>query len=389
MKRNNIFVIIAVMLIVLTTCMFTACKKDETPSGDNAKEAKLELTLKEATMIVGESFKLPYKITNGDEKSMPEVTFVSEGDAVDVDKSGMITAKKTGDSKITATIKDSDQKAECKITVCNIIVDKNAQDATEPKTTASENSGSQSENDSQSGENQDGENVKLNYGGQLGTTLFKTVAEGLAASKDGDVVIIKEGDYGETVSIAKSVTIKGVKTPKLKGAEIEGNKQVTLEGITFNNTEYPTGSLGMIYVKEGASVSIKNCILNITTTEELSGGYGIFVEKQANKVEISNNTLSNFRYGIFVCATDKEVKITDNKLSNMEVGIGLDIRQENSTENYPTKGEIKKNTYNETKSKTQFLHYGDNYDGEFDFEDNELENAATDEGQTGGSGITE
>ena len=38
---------------------------------------------------------------------------------------------------------------------------------------------------------------------------------------------------------------------------------------------------------------------------------------------------------------------------------------------------------------TQFLHYGENYEGDFDFGDNEEENASQGNSNTGGGGLME
>lgn len=360
-------------IIVLTVFMciavfpLTACDNDKNDNDKNDKKSpELKLSTSDALMVVGESFTMDYTASdcNGGDC---EVGFVSDNECVTVDGNGLITAKFAGNAIVTVTVKDTDKSAECNITVADIIVDA---DANDNKTRSSEK-------------------PIMNIGGTYGETLFKTATEALSKAKNGNVILITGGEYDESISITKAVTVKGVDSPKLKGAEIGEGVSSTLDGLTFIQNEYPNGTSARVYVKSDASLIMKNCILSSRTTDQLEGGYGVFVEKQSGKVEIVKCTLSNFRYGIYICPTDGEVAVTENKLSNMDVGIGLDIRQENSDTNYPTMGMIDMNEYNEVKSKTQFLHHGDRFDGDFDFKDNELENSATDEGTTGGTGLTE
>lgn len=358
-------------LIVFTVimCMFSlvACKEDKNDNGENDKKSpELILSINEAIMVTGESFTLEYTASNCNGNDC-DVTFVSDNECVTVDDNGVITAQSSGNAIITVTVKDTDKNAECSITVGDIIVDA---DANEVRTRASET-------------------PIMNIGGKYGETLFKTVGEAMLKAKEGSVILITDGEYDELLSISKGVTVKGLNGPKLNGAEIGEGINATIEGLTFTQNEYPDGTSARVYVKSEATLIMKNCILSSNTTEQLGGGYGVFVEKQSGKIEIVDCTLSNFRYGIYICPTDGDIMVTDNKLSNMDVGIGLDIRQENSDANYPTMGMIDMNEYNEVKTKTQFLHHGDRFDGDFDFKDNELENAATDEGNTGGSGLTE
>ncbi len=358
--------IVLTMIMCIVVFTFTACN-DKNDNDENDKNSpELTLSTSEAVMVVGESFTLEYTATNCNGAEC-EVGFVSDNECVTVDGNGLITAKSAGNAKIMVTVRDTDKSAECNITVADIIVDA---EANENKTRASEK-------------------PIMNIGGTYGKTLFKTVTEALSNAKNGNVILISGGEYDESLSITIGVTIKGLNAPKLKGAEIGEGINATLEGLTFTQNKYPNGTSARVYVKSEASLVMKDCILSSNTTDQLEGGYGVFVEKQSGKVEIIKCTLSNFRYGIYICPTDGEIAVSENKLSNMDVGIGLDIRQENSDTNYPTMGMIDMNEYNEVKSKTQFLHHGDRFDGDFDFKDNELENAATDEGNTGGSGLTE
>lgn len=380
MKKHLLKLLICSAVIVLISTAFVCCKSSDNPPS-NENKPKITATVENALMITGESFYLDYTISDekNSEKTEYVVEYSVEGDSVKVDENGVVTAEKAGDSTVKIKIKDTEQTAECKIIVGNIIVDAKATPEVSAKT----------DNSKKFAVRADYTVTKKGYGGIKGETLFDNLSEGVEKAKENDYILVQSGNYNESVTIAKSVTVRGVDKPVFKGITISSNTSVTLENLCLADSTYPGGTGARVYVQDGASLVMSDCVLTTNSTEELTGGYGVFAKKQAKKVELKNNTLSNFRYGIYICPTDGEVKITNNKLSNMNVGIGLDIRQENSSENYPTKGEIKTNEYNEIEAKTSFLHHGDNYSGEFDFEDNELENASKDEGQTGGSGLTE
>lgn len=412
--RKNIFkIIVPLLILVLTVSIFAGCKKHEEEGKDDEVTSNgITAEVTEALLIKGESFTLGYEFTPPNAKG--EVEFSSENDCVTVDKEGKITAVKAGSSIITVKEKKGEKYAQCKVIVGDIIVDSKAKEPATPTfgggnislstittkfmTTASNEENGKDDSSNEDDKNQGEENknngeenkdVVKNYGGKYGSTLFKTVQEGITNAKEGNTILIQSGTYSEKVNVSKSVTLYGVKKPQLKGVEIGENLTVALEGLNIVDNEYPVGTSARVVVKNGATLKMENCFISTNTKEKLSGGFGILFEKQAKKIELSNNAISNLRYGIYVCPTDGEVKITKNDLSNLEVGIGLDIRQENSDMNYPTKGEINMNTYNEVLSNTQFMHYGDSYNGDFDFKDSEKDNAATDEGNTGGSGLTE
>lgn len=402
MKKNILKILILILVTVLSVSLLVGCKKHE-EEGKKQEVTSNGITAEvtEAMMIKGESFTLGYEFDPKEAKS--EVEFSSDNDTVTVDKDGKITATKAGSCIVTVKEKKGDKYAQCKVVVGDLIVDSKA---TAPSTPASANGsvslskisndivttatdGGSGNNQGETGKDENKNEVVKNYGGVYGSTLFKTVQEAISHATEGNTILIKEGTYNEDVTISKSVNLMGVKNPKLRGIEISSNQTVELKGLTIVDNDYPVGTKARVMVKSGASLKMEDCILTTTSKEKLTGGYGVLVEKQAKKIEIENNTISNLRYGIYVCPTDGEVKIEKNDFSNLEVGVGIDIRQENSDMNYPTKGEINMNTYNEVEAHTQFLHYGDTYQGDFKFKDNEKDNAATDEGTTGGSGLTE
>lgn len=408
MNKIIIKIIVPILIIVLGVGLFAGCKRHEE---DNKKEEvtsngiKAEVT--EALLIKGESFTLGYEFSPKEAKG--EVEFSSENDCVTVDKEGKITAVKAGSTIVTVKEKKGDKYAQCKVVVGDIIVDANAKSSSTPTLAngsfslsrqntiklltgqEGDKSDEQNQANENNGDKKDEQNndVVKNYGGKFGTTLFKTIQEGIDNAKEGNTVLIKEGKYDEDIKVTKSLTLLGVKKPQVKKVEIDENMTVTLNGLNVVDEQYPLGTSARVLVKSGATLKMENCLISTTSKEKLSGGFGVLAEKQVKKLEFSNNTISNLRYGIYVCPTDAEINIKNNDFSNLEVGIGVDIRQENSDMNYPTKGEISMNTYNEVLSDTQFMHYGDNYKGDFKFKDNEKDNASTDEGNNGGSGLTE
>ena len=447
MKRKLLY--IATLLLIMIFAV-VGCKATETTvNEEKTKATALSIDVKSAVMVTGENFVLGYEKTP--EGSEGEISFTSSDPQVaSVSNEGKITALKAGKAKITVALSE-DMKADCEITVADVIVDanleRNAQQGQnsensdngsgdeqgnsengEGNTSEGEQSGSQSDNGSQSGSDEsgigeesaeagsdedtgsdngnangnangaagnandesiDGQNAAnggqtngegngsnslvINVGGKEGETLFATITQAIAKAKEGDVILIKSGAYGETVSVNKKLTLTGQGEVKIKKIRVERDAELTMENLIVTENAYPSGNDARVYVSSGSVLNMQNCVLESVSEDELEGGYAVFAEKQCNGLRIEKNTISNFRYGIYVSPTDKEVKITENTLSNMKVGIGFDIRQENSQLNYPAKGEIKDNQFNEVQNKAQFFHYGEEYEGEFSFDDAEDE----------------
>ncbi len=362
---------ICILIVTLSLLCFTACdkKKEEEDKTDyEVKSEGIEVTIKEAVLTVGDIFNLDYSFVNP-ETTDKEVELSSDNsECVTIDEKGKVTAVKTGESILKVKEKKTSNYAECKVIVGDIIV--KGQDTDIKNGKALDDASTDKKED-----------TSAYIGGASGETLFKTIKEGIDKSNDGKIIIVVKGNYDEDLTISKSITLKGINNPSVKSIKIGGVK-TEIDNLLITDSQFPQGGSARIFISSGADVKINNCIVTTTSNEEPSGGYGIYVEKGCS-VEIKKNTLSNLRYGIFVNPTDKEVKITENTLSNMVTGIGIDIRQENGELNYPTKGEITENKYNEVESKTQFLHYGEKYDGDFDFKDYETEK----ESEGGGQGL--
>lgn len=362
-------ILICILIVTLSTLGLVACNKKEPDDDKTDYEVKsegIEFNIKEAVLTVGDTFNLDYSFINPETTDKEVELSSDDSESVTVDENGKVTAVKTGEAIIKVKEKNTSNYAECKVIVGDIIV--KGQESTD-----SGEAESLSENK---------EEEKSSYiGGTNGETLFKTIKEGMDKSADNDVIIVVSGNYGEDLIISKGITIKGINNPEIKSIKINAVK-TEIDNLLISDSSFPNGGEARISISSGAEVKIVNCIITTTSNDEPTGGYGIYVEK-GSAVEIKDNTLSNLRYGIFVNPTDKEVKISKNTLSNMIVGIGIDIRQENGELNYPTTGEVTENKYNEVESKTQFLHYGEKYDGDFDFKDYETEK----ESEGGGQGL--
>lgn len=258
-------------------------------------------------------------------------------------------------------------------------------------TTQTPASGGNNATDTEGAANAEGqaETRRTISGGVKGTTLFDKVQDAVTAATAEKVIVIDSGVYREDVTIDKNLTLLGVNNPKTKAVTVGTGAKVKLQNVSVILDEYPSAGEAAIHVLTGGEIEVVNCVVSTATEGELEGGYGILVDKQSRGVRVTDNSIGNFRYGVYVCPTDQSVRIERNKLSNMAVGIGLDVRQENAETNYPTLGSIRQNEYNEVEKHTQFLHYGANYEGDFDFEDNETENESNGEGSAGGSGLLE
>lgn len=225
--------------------------------------------------------------------------------------------------------------------------------------------------------------------GGTATTLYRTVQEALNNADVGKTIVVNRGTYDEDLNIVKTVTLMGVNNPVVKSIAIQNGAHATIRNMTVRDTAYPSAGQAAVHAYTGATLTMEDCVVQTDTTDDLTGGYAILVDKQSGGVHLTGNSLANFRYGIYVCPTSQEVRISGNVLSNMLTGIGLDVRQENAENDYPTRGKIADNEYNEVTKRTQFWHYGENYQGDFDFGDNQEENVSNGNSDTGGSGLLE
>lgn len=358
--KQRILLLATVFLLMIS--LFAGCMGGEGESMNeemDPTEKGIVLDVKEALMVTGESFVISHAFTPA-ESEEKEVEYSVEGDAVHVDDEGRVTAIKAGEAKVIVSEKEGDRSAQCAVIVGDIIVQK----------------GSVSEAAGESGEEQFGEGTPTaqpNIGGREGETLFPTLTQALAHATEGAVILVQEGSYSETPVINKKVTVKGMGNVFFSGMRIAAQGDATLSALKITANAFPQGNDALVYLATGAKLEMKDCSVQTTATGTPEGGYAIYAEKQCKGLSVQKCVLGNFRYGIYVCPTDQTITVKENKLSNLQVGIGVDIRQENSAENYPAHGEITDNEFNEVQTKTQFFHYGEEYEGELDFGDHQTQ----------------
>ncbi|MCO4293950.1 nitrous oxide reductase family maturation protein NosD [Solitalea sp. MAHUQ-68] len=120
---------------------------------------------------------------------------------------------------------------------------------------------------------------------------YTTIEKALAASKNGDEIIVKKGIYTSlNITINKSITLTGQGQPVLDGKGKDEVLTILVNGVTVN---------GFI---------IKNT--NIGSSKDYAG---IRVFK-ANNVKIINNTLQNTFFGIYLSDAD-DILVKNNKLT--------------------------------------------------------------------------
>lgn len=364
------FVVIALVLAVgMVGCVE---KPTETPN-ETPKAEKVELDVGTLVMLKESSTTLSYSLQP--QTAVAEASYSSSNsEVVEVSKEGVVRAKDVGSATVTVRVAD-DVYAECKVYVGHVMVQKETPTTSTQKAILKKSA-------TASG--------KIRYvGGKKGETLWGSVGEALGAAEKSATVVIGPGEYGEALSLSQDVTLLGVDRPTFESAVLHENIRAKLLGLRFSGKEFPPEGGAIVKVGVGCELEMKQCILSVASDENPSGGYGLLVEKGCKGLVVEENTISNLRYGVYVAPTDQNVRIKKNQLSHMEMGIGLDIRQQNSDQNYPTKGEIGENEFNEVVKKTQFLHYGEAYEGEFDFADHEKEMESGGNAPSGGSGLLE
>jgi len=102
---------------------------------------------------------------------------------------------------------------------------------------------------------------------QNGSGQFSNIADALSAAVDGDLLIIEEGIYDESLLVNKSLTIEatgGHRVTAIDGGNshnimiVEGDVEVTLRGLTFSNA-YSDDAVALLIWKK-ANVIVENCV---------------------------------------------------------------------------------------------------------------------------------
>lgn len=389
MKSKYWIAIALIFALVATTVGLVGCDKKTTQQNlidDPVKAQGISLTSTRMAMTKGAETTLTYTLTP--DNAAGDATYTSSDAAVvTVSAEGVVRAVETGVA--TLTVRVDDKYAECRVVVGDLIVSKQrgqetAEALAEPKQvmTSGPNGTSRITLDKPIPT----PTTTVVGGGQ--NTVFDSVQQAIAQAAQGATIVVDEGNYDESLTVAKDVTLVGIANPRLSRMTVEGAK-VNLTNLSFATSAYPAEGSATLHVKSGGSATVTDCFFAVSSEDDLAGGYAILADQGSGNLLIEGNTISNYRYGIYVCPTDKEIVIRSNRLSHLTTGIGVDLRQNNTDLDLPTRGQISGNQYNEVERHTQFLHYAETYDGDLDFEDNEEENASNGQSDTGGSGLLE
>lgn len=155
---------------------------------------------------------------------------------------------------------------------------------------------------------------------------FTSIKNAVAASKDGDVILIHTGVYAEgEILIAKKLTLKGENWPVLDGKSrsqilrIEA-ADVLVEGLEFRNSGYSsTNDWGAIKVISSTNVTISNNRL-------FNNAFGIYFQNSTNSVIANNlvrgNTVDEVNSGNAIhCWKSEGITIKNNNVSGHRDGI--------------------------------------------------------------------
>jgi len=183
--------------------------------------------------------------------------------------------------------------------------------------------------------------------------IYLTIMDAINESSKGDIILVGEGIYNESLIVDKSITLTG----KNKDTTIiEGNKTgdvihvtanfVNISGFTIKNSgsiEYPSVDAGIGIYSDNNTITNNNFISNDicgifiyrSSKNILNDNYfynkkfGIYL-KQATENNISSNVLSsNSEYGIYLEALSDKNIISDNILSDSKYGVRIKGSREN------------------------------------------------------------
>ncbi len=365
--------IVAVMVAVVAS--LAACNKDTKPTQIDEPVKAQGITLTSTRLLMTKDAQTTLTYTVDPQERKGDVSFETSDEGVaEISSDGVVTAKGTGVA--TLKVKADDKYAECRVVVGDLIVSKQ-----------SEKTAQATDNATEDGDDARQTQDKTTIVGS-GNKVYGSLPQGVEHAEAGQTVLIDEGKYDERITLNKNLSLVGINNPSIAGITVTSGK-ATLVNLAFSATDYPAEGTASVHIKSGASAEITDCFFNIVKEGEPQGGYAVLADKMSGGLKMENNTLSNYRYGIYVCPTDQEITIRQNRLSGISVGIGVDLRQQNTDRDLPTRGSISGNQYNEVERHTQFLHYAETYDGDLDFEDNEEENASNGQSDTGGSGLLE
>jgi parallel beta-helix repeat protein len=152
---------------------------------------------------------------------------------------------------------------------------------------------------------------------------FKTITKAVSTAVSGDTISVSAGTYIESGTISKSLTLNGAgeSSTIVIGTISISASDVTITGFTIQS-EQSTSSITSLAVSdflikiEGVASTLNNLKFSSNTVNGLSAkDYGI-VAKNVKNIEISNNTIKNFKKKGISIKKSSKVKISNNKIEN-------------------------------------------------------------------------
>ena len=151
---------------------------------------------------------------------------------------------------------------------------------------------------------------------------YSTIEEAVNQAKTGDLILVEDGSYNESVTIDKPLIIKSKNGPEkctvyhLGFPFIISTSSVQIEGFTLIGTSMwgYWGPTGGVFLNGNNNTILNNVFLN--------SDYGLYL-KDANQNIIKNNTFKNINHGIYFFSSSSENEISDNYLETNTSGIKL------------------------------------------------------------------
>ncbi|MCK4365774.1 MAG: right-handed parallel beta-helix repeat-containing protein, partial [Thermoplasmatales archaeon] len=179
--------------------------------------------------------------------------------------------------------------------------------------------------------------IAQRYPGQANGTEYnpyKTIQDAIDAASDGDVIKVLPGEYGQDLTIDKSVTIMNdnrdttVIMSSTKNSYIIKitASSVSLEGFTIEDGTNTSHRKGVIHIQSGANdVAIINNLFNHS-----ANGYLVYIDGADDSV-ISNNTAEAGSRGIKISNSNSN-SIYDNQIENCTKEPGIKLFSSNNNQ---------------------------------------------------------
>ena len=170
----------------------------------------------------------------------------------------------------------------------------------------------------------------------FGGNAFATIQEGVDVAEAGAVIHVMAGNYVESVSVTKSVNLRGFNAnispnggDRAAEAVIQATNQaaitvnaanVTINGFSMSTVRPSSAAFGIVVKSGGSSAQIKNNIIDTVTTSDTSGNgtaQAIYLEGGPDNVQVLTNKINNIHSN----RSAKGVLIGDNNTSNPSTGV--------------------------------------------------------------------